>query len=164
MSIQYNVGSIVPHFSVAEMEAVRQMISLDIPGFAFDPAYLAQVERFNGGVPKNKYFKTRSGRRLPMDRFLNYSDTRLLADRALKELNANVAWSMIEDRLGGNLLPFAILPNGDFLCFEYGHGAARPEIVLWSHELSTKGKPFTTEVAANFDEFVEGLSETFEHP
>lgn len=162
MTIRCKPGSVVPHFSKAEMDALGKMISLDVPDFAFDPAYLVQVEHFNGGVPENKYFKTRSGRCLPIDRFLNYSDTGLLADRTLKNLNANVVWSMIEDRLGIYLLPFAILPSGDFLCFDYGRGGARPGVVLWSHELSTDGHPSTSDVAESFEEFVGGLSSTFQ--
>jgi len=162
MGIQYKLDSIAPHFSQSEMDAMARMITLDLPKFFFDSAYVEQVKQFNGGEPENKYFKTKSGRCLPIDRFLNYSDTRLISDRAIKILNANVVWSMIEDRLGPNLLPFAAIPNGDFLCFDYRQGENRPAVVLWSHESSTEDHPSTLDVASNFDEFVNRLSMTYQ--
>lgn len=134
------------------------MLSLDLPRFAYDPAYVEQVEKFNGGILLNKYFQTRAGQTLPIDRLLNYSDTKLLSDRSLQSLNANVVWSTIDDRLSIYLLPFASLPNGDFLCFDYKE-PGRPTVVLWSHELSDEDAPHTTEVAADFDVFVQGLSD-----
>lgn len=139
---------------------MKRMFSADLPEFEFDPAYAEQVEKFNGGWPKNNYFQTRAGQRLPVDCFLNYSDTKLLPQRGLKSLNANVVWSLIEDRLSIYLLPFAALPNGDFLCFNY-EVEGRPAVVLWSHELSEEDAPHTSEVASNFDEFVQGLTDTF---
>ncbi|WP_426340082.1 SMI1/KNR4 family protein [Pseudoduganella sp. S-14] len=160
MTIQYKPNTLAPHFSQAEMDSMERMLSLDLPGFAFDPAYIEHVENFNGGSPLNKYFQTGNGRKLPIDRFLNYSDTKLMTDRSLQGLNANVVWSMIEDRLSLYLLPFAILPDGDFLCFDY-EVEGRPSIVLWSHELSEEDEPHTTEVASNFDEFVKGLTDSF---
>ncbi|HEY0589456.1 MAG TPA: SMI1/KNR4 family protein [Pseudoduganella sp.] len=157
MAIRFQPGTTVPHFSQAEMESMKRMLSLDLPRFVFDQAYVEQVEKFNGGCPLNKYFQTPTGQTLPIDRLLNYSDTKLLSDRSLKSLNANVVWSTIDDRLSIYLLPFAVLPNGDFLCFDY-EGQGRPSVVLWSHELSEEDAPHTMEIAADFDVFVQGLS------
>ena len=157
MVIRYEDNSFVPHFSTAEMASMKRMLSLDLPSFEFDAEYAGHIKKFNGGKPINKYFRIRSGNIFPIDRFLNYSDTDLLTDKNQKNLNANVVWSLIDDRLGIYLLPFAILPNGDFLCFDYESGVS-PTVVLWSHELSNENEPHTEAVANNFAEFVFLLS------
>jgi hypothetical protein len=133
------------------------MLRLDLPEFAYDPAYAAQVESFNGGAPENKYFKMASGQWHAIDRLLNFSPVQLLTERWLKDLNVNVVWSAIDDRLGAHLFPFAVCPFGDFLCFDYRRTAPRPEVVWWSHELSREDEPSTINVAPNFDAFVDGL-------
>ncbi len=156
MTIKYEVNSFVPYFSKSEMDSMQRMLSLDLPDFSFDPAYVSHIARFHGGKPINRHFRTFAGNNLSIDRFLNYSDTELLLDEDLKGLNANVVWSQIDDRLGIYLLPFAILPGGDFLCFDYSEGVA-PKIVLWSHELSLEDNPHVEGVARDFTEFSNSL-------
>lgn len=155
--IQCDPNSIVPHFSSAEMESMRRMLSLGIPGFEFDHGYEAQVRTFNGGRPVNRYFQTRSGQGQPIDRFLNYSDTDLLTERHLQDLNANVLWSLIDDQLGGHLLPFAVLAGGDLLCFDYERGVP-PEVVLWYHEVGGMHGTKVEPVAGSFAEFAASLT------
>lgn len=160
MTIKYNEASIVPHFSRDEMASMKKMLTLDLPMFEFDPAYVEHVENFHGGKPIDKYFTTRSGKSLPIDRFLNYANLDLLDERALKGLNANVIWSRIDDRLNRYLLPFAAVANGDFLCFDYENGFP-PSVVLWSSERSAEDAPDTEPVATTFDDFLGGLVKNF---
>ena len=138
---------------------MQRHLALDCPEFQFDPEYVKHVERYNGGKPITRYFQTARGLWSPIDRFLNFSDRDLIRDRDLTSLNANVMWSAIEDRLTTYQFPFAILPTGDFLCFDYEKGFP-PRIVLWYHEGSTEGQPLTEDIALNFREFIENLSES----
>jgi hypothetical protein len=98
---------------------------------------------------------------LPIDRFLNYGDLNLLTNRTLKDLNANVAWPMISDRLNIYLLPFAAVANGDFLCFDY-ENELPPSVVLWVQELSEEDAPYTEPVADTFSDFLCSLTESFQ--
>lgn len=159
MSIRCKPDSVVPFFDREEMDSLARMLRLDSPGFAFDPAYAAQIERFNGGVPEKRYFGMASGQWHAIDRLLNFSSVELLTERGLQMLNVNAAWSAIEDRLGPHLVPFAACPFGDFLCFDHRRAASRPAVVWWSHELSREDEPATVDVAPDFDAFVDGLSD-----
>jgi hypothetical protein len=160
MFIEYDPASIVPHFSDHEMQAMKAILSLDLPGFAFDPDYVQHLAQFNGGAPKVKYFLTQTGRCMPIDRFLNYSATDQLSSPYLRSLNANVAWANLEDRLDQYLLPFAVLPNGDYLCFDYRNGMP-PCVVLWIQERSDEDCPYTEAVARSFSAFIHALSPKF---
>ncbi len=143
------------------MGSIKRMLQLDLPEFEFDPDYVQHVRRFNGGKPVEKYFKTKAGKCLPIDRFLNYGDLDLLSDRPLKDLNVNVVWSWISDRLNIYLLPFAAVANGDFLCFNY-EGEFPPSVVLWVQELSEEDEPHIEPVADTFQMFLDGLTEEFQ--
>lgn len=158
MSIKYVTGSSAPHFSESEMETMKTFLTNDLPAFEFDPEYLQHIRQHNGGQPITRFFMTESGKQLPIDYFLNYSDTELLTSRLFLMLNASVVWSAIEDRLSIYLLPFAALPDGDFLCFDH-ETRGRPSIVLWRHELSEEDAPYTEKVSPNFSQFIEGLSD-----
>lgn len=151
-------GSNAPHFSESKMETMKAFLANDLPAFEFDPEYLRHIRQHNGGQPINRFFMTESGKQLPIDYILNYSDTKLLTSQLLVMLNVSVVWSAIEDRLSIYLLPFAALPDGDFLCFDH-ETQGRPSIVLWRHELSEEGVPYTEKVSPNFSLFVESLSD-----
>lgn len=161
MTITFVTASFVPHFSENEMASMKQMLRLDLPAFEFDPNYVDHIQNFHGGKPVEKYFKTATGKCLPIDRFLNYGDLDLLTERSLKDLNANVIWSMISDRLNIYLLPFAAVANGDFLCFDYENGFP-PAVVLWVQEFSEEDAPYTEPVADTFSAFIDRLTEDFQ--
>jgi hypothetical protein len=93
-----------------------------MPGSEFDPNYVEHIQHFQWGKQVEKYFKNAKKKYLPIDRFLNYGDLDLLAERSLKDLNANVIRPMISDRLNIYLRPYAAVSNGDFLCFDYEDG------------------------------------------
>ncbi len=161
MKIKYDETSFIPYFSKNEMASMKRMFLLDLPTFEFDPAYVQHIQIFHGGKPVDRFFKTKAGKCLPIDRFLNYGDLNLLTDRALKDLNANVMWPMISDRLNIYLLPFAAVANGDFLCFDYENSLI-PSVVLWVHELSGEDTPYTEPVASTFNDFLCGLTKDFQ--
>lgn len=82
-------------------------------------------------------------------------------ERSLKNLNANVIWSLISDRINGYLLTFAAVANGDFLCFNYENGFL-PAMVLWVQEFSVEDTPYTEPVADTFSGFIDALTEEFQ--
>lgn len=161
VTIKYAPDSLVLNFSKREMESMKRMMQLDLLTFEFDPSYVEHIQHFHGGKPVQKFFRTTSGKCLPIDRFLNYGNLNLLDQRELKDLNVNVAWPMISGRLNIYLLPFAVVANGDFLCFDYGAGLL-PSVVLWVQELSEEDEPFTEYVAGSFNNFLYGLTENFQ--
>lgn len=156
MSIEYDLTSFAPHFSKEEMDSLKRKISIDFQKFDFDPEYTVHISRYNGGRPVTKYFKTKDGNSVPIDYFLNFSD-RKQSERKFKELNVNVMWSAIDDRLSLYQFPFAITRGGDFLCFDY-EGCFPPRVVLWYQEWSKEGQPKTEGVARNFRDFIDSLT------
>jgi hypothetical protein len=57
------------------------------------------------------------------------------------------------------MFPFAVLPSGDYLVFDYA-GSPKGRVGLWLHERSTKGQPFLEAVADNFTAFAASLRVT----
>lgn len=68
------------------MDSLASMLRLDLPGFAYDPAYAAQVESFNGGAPENKYFKIASGQWNAID------PARRVSGQAIRRSCAPLKW------------------------------------------------------------------------
>ena len=155
MSINYIQGTFVPGFSTDQMDEMAEMIRLDYPAFEFDPSYVVHISQFNGGIPKDRMITVQCGNWISIDRFLNYSNPSLVPDENQKKLNANVVWSLVDDRLGTYLLPFAITPGGDPICFDYARGFP-PSIVLWNHEPLDDSRPNTEYIAKNFAAFEGG--------
>jgi hypothetical protein len=128
-------------------------------GHRFDPAYVRHLVQHHGGQPGKRYFPTSNNVKV-IERFLC-----MLADPSKNKkhgwFDVGVVADQLEDRLGGDenpdLVPFAALFAGDFLCFDYRHGEP-PRVVVWDHECSRRGRPRTEEVAANFTEFLELLT------
>ena len=61
-----------------------------------------------------------------------------------------------EDLIGINVIPFAVLFAGDFLCLDFRE---IPSVVVWYHEESEELNQVTSEVADNFSEFLSMLKE-----
>lgn len=135
----------------AELASLRKYIALDFPAFDYDPDYISFIQHHRGGKPIERYFSV-SSNTFPIDYFLNFQSDHTGVNASL---NVNAAWSAIEDRLSPKQFPFALLPSGDFLCFDHSQGT--PAVVLWHHELSEEDAPYTEPVASNFSEFLQGL-------
>ena len=116
---------------------------------SFDRSYIDHLSRFHGGVPRKRCFRTALGTEQAIDRFLS-SDS----NHPLKQYSVEGTWSLLSDRMGKHLMPFAELCFGDYLCFDHEQ-EGRPRVVMWFHERSRSERPPYTEfVAANFDEFL----------
>ena len=104
----------------------------------FDSSYVDHLRKFHGGVPGKRYFETALGTGHVLERFLNFLPSG--SNHPLEQYSVACTWSMIDDRLGAYLMPFAELFAGDMLCFDFEkHGP--PEVVVWFHELSEQGRP-----------------------
>ena len=58
-----------------------------------------------------------------------------------------------EDMVGMNLIPFAVVFGGDFLCLDYRESPV-PRISLWFHEESAELAPATDVIADSYEAFV----------
>src|SRR5262245_18257324 len=83
----------------------------------FDRSYIDHVSRFHGGVPGKRYFETSSGTKHGIQRFLNFLKPDL--NNPLSQYSVEGTWSLLSDRMGKHLMPFAELYFGDMLCFDY---------------------------------------------
>jgi len=122
----------------------------------FDRSYIDHLKKHHGGAPAKRYFHSASGTKHVIVRFLNF--LKKGSNHPLEQYSVPCIWSMIDDRLGPFLVPFAELFAGDMLCFDFGKGA-KPEIVIWFHELSQPNQPHTELVSKCFDDFLRVLSD-----
>lgn len=62
-----------------------------------------------------------------------------------------------EDLVGAELLPFAHVFGGDFLCLNFKDSDIEPSVVLWDHNESDELSPVFVLVSDSFEAFVERL-------
>ncbi|MCU4969347.1 SMI1/KNR4 family protein [Bacillus toyonensis] len=121
------------------------------------------LKKYNGSIPITNVFLHEKNELL-IERFLC-----LLEDPEDDEENGwydiEVVLSDIDTRLtddedltGINVIPFAVLFAGDFLCLDFREKEI-PPVVVWYHEESEELNPVTSEVADNFSEFLSMLKE-----
>ena len=119
-------------------------------GFQIDESYFDHIRENNGGVPLTKYFP--SGE---IERMLNFSDSYSTEGARYAEFNVNVVRNWVKDRVPENIVPFASMPHGAFLCFKYSSDH-RPTVVMWNNELYEE--EYVT-IADSFDDFANLLQE-----
>lgn len=122
-------------------------------GHRFPPDFVALMKLHNGGIPKHKFFRMKNNVKV-LDQFLAFVPD--YQTNPYGDLDIGVVWSNIEDRLTDNLVPFAMVFPGDYLCFDFQDGEP-PKVVLWIHDRSTEANPATVEVAANLTAFLSML-------
>jgi hypothetical protein len=154
IDLDYDPSTLVGPLDTDELEEFERFLEESGQPIQFDPAYLAHLSKFHGGVPAKRCFETAEGQHHVIERFLNFLDPK--KDETLGWYNVNVTWSQMEDRLNEFLIPFATLFGGDMLCFDYEAGG-RPAVVVWLHEESSEDHPATSFVAADFDAFLRTL-------
>ncbi|OYP36435.1 SMI1/KNR4 family protein [Rhodopirellula sp. MGV] len=116
-------------------------------GLKLDQTYVKYIREYHGGIPVNGMFNWGS-----IERFLNFSDS-YKSSPAIKQFNINVVknW-MTEAGVRKTLVPFAAMPHGAYLCFDYG-STGTPRIVIWNSEEHQQ----CDEIAIGFAEFLEML-------
>jgi len=58
-----------------------------------------------------------------------------------------------QDVIGAQLIPFAEVDNGNYLCFDYRVSSDAPTVVIWYNDLSKEFCPYTETISRSFEEF-----------
>lgn len=125
--------------------------------------FILFIKKFNGAVPLTNIF-FHDGREYVVERFLC-----LLEEPQSDAVNGwydiEVVISQIDTRLtddedlvGANIIPFAVLFAGDYVCLDL-RDSANPSVLIWFHEESDDLYPVTEQIAPNISEFLNMLSE-----
>jgi hypothetical protein len=59
-----------------------------------------------------------------------------------------------EELIGMNIIPFAALFAGDFLCLDFRINSKSPEVVMWDHNLSEEFQPSFEFISQTFGDFL----------
>jgi len=124
--------------------------------------YVKFLKHGNGGVPVQNVFNV-NGRERVLECFLC-----LMEDPNEDPVNGwrdiSVVLSQLDERLiddedlvGMNVIPFAVLFGGDFVCFDFRQNPTSPVLAVWDHEQSEEFKPYLEVVADSFSEFLSML-------
>ncbi|MCR9230144.1 MAG: SMI1/KNR4 family protein [bacterium] len=149
LQIRYRKGSFCGEPFDEEIEE-----TLDIlveAGWQIDESYFDHIRANNGGIPLLRYFPLGE-----IERMLNFTDSYSSVGARYRDFNVNIVRTWIKDRVPSNIDPFACLPHGAFLCFDYSKDRL-PSVVMWNNE--SFDEEFVP-VAETFREFVSSLRET----
>lgn len=144
--------SILPAPSEERIESFEDYCRIKLP-----EEFKDFLREFNGAIPVTNIFY-HNGRKYMVERFLC-----LIDEPQSDDLNGwydiQVVLSQIDTRLidnenlvGANIIPFAALFAGDFLCLDF-RSSDNPSVVVWFHEESDDFNPVTVEVAKSINEF-----------
>ncbi|MDM5186415.1 SMI1/KNR4 family protein [Bacillus sp. DX4.1] len=129
----------------------------------FPSAFCTFIKKNNGAIPITKYI-TYKNNRYVVERFLCILDNRSENSKGMYDIK--VVFSQLDERMISNgdltsseIVPFAALYAGDFVCIDYQKNQTSPEICIWYHEDSGEFEPVTEKIANNMNEFFEMLSE-----
>lgn len=124
--------------------------------------YVSFIKGSNGASPIELTVKVNDQDRL-IEKFLCLLDD-ASSEEILGQYEISVVIAQIEDRLtndeeqiGTNIIPFAILFGGDFLCMDFRVNDTNPTIILWDHEESDELDPVTYNVADSIDSFLKTI-------
>lgn len=117
--------------------------------------YKKFIVNYNGVVPESNVFNHENRDRI-IERFLPWLfDPKEYGD--IGWMDINVVISQIDTRLvddedlvGVNVIPFAVLFGGDFLCFDFRKNINSPSVVIWNHETSEELEPDLMYVCQDF--------------
>ncbi|MED1436630.1 SMI1/KNR4 family protein [Bacillus mycoides] len=117
----------------------------------------------NGAIPITRFFKYKSNRYV-VDRFLCLLDNPDENDRGMYDIK--VVFSQLDERIvsdedstGAELVPFAALFAGNFVCLDYSESKTNPTICIWYNEDSSEFEPVTEKIADNVNDFLSMLEE-----
>lgn len=122
--------------------------------------YLQFLSIGNGGVPVQNIFNTAKGNERLIENFLcildNPKEEPVVGWQDITVVMSQLDERLIddEDLIGMNIIPFAALFGGDFVCLDYRNPVDPPQVVVWHHEQSDEFSPHTEPVAESFTEFM----------
>lgn len=121
--------------------------------------FVAFLRTSNGAVPLDSVFD-QGGRERLIERFLPLLD-RPKDDPVHSPYDITAVLSQLDTRLvddpdlvGMNVIPFAALFAGDFVCLDYRGQTTSPAIAVWDHEQSDDLAPHLEKVADSFGAFL----------
>lgn len=131
----------------------------------FPKDFISFLKKHNGAVPNEKEFDFR-GHGYCVETFLNILEDYKSTPYGWYDMT--VVATQLEDRLvtefsddlyGVEIVPFAALFAGDFVCFDYrdGQDNENPPVCIFYHEESYDMNPYVLRLADNFSEFLEML-------
>lgn len=128
----------------------------------YPKSFINFIKNYNGGIPITNKFKVNNFEYV-IERFLSISDNP--KSSKLGDYDISVVLTQLDERLtsnseliGDELIPFAALFAGDFVCLDF-RNSETPSIVVWYHEKSEEFNPVTSRVADNFSDFIGMLKE-----
>lgn len=104
----------------ASIAVVERALSVTFPHL-----YLETVKKFNGGSPINNIFDTDKSSERVFSNLLSFnldSKYSILSD-----------WEDNKERMPNGVIPFAVDPGGNYICFDY-RSTTEPSVVFWNHE------------------------------
>ncbi|RAS79934.1 SMI1/KNR4 family protein [Priestia endophytica] len=129
----------------------------------FPADFIHFLSKNNGAIPITRFFKYKSNEYV-VDRFLCLLDNPRENDRGMYDIK--VVFSQLDERIisdedstGAELVPFAALFAGNFVCLDYRDNEKNPTICIWYNEDSGEFEPVTEKIANSVDEFVTMLEE-----
>lgn len=150
--------SILPIPSEKRIESFEDYCGIKLPTEFKD--FLRQS---NGAIPETNVFLY-NDRGYVVERFLCLLDEPQ-SDDVNGWYDIEVVLSQVDTRLtddedlvGANIIPFAALFAGDFVCLDFRSGNT-PSVLVWFHEESEDFNPVTVEVAKSINEFFDMLKE-----
>lgn len=113
---------------IFQEELDERVDALNEQGFRIDEVYLSHIAEFHGGIPKTRFFGKGE-----IERILNFADSYSSIGARWRNFNVNVVRNWIKDRIAPNVFPFASLPHGAYLCFQYSTDEL-PRVVMSNNE------------------------------
>ncbi|MDP1509333.1 SMI1/KNR4 family protein [Paenibacillus sp. SEL3] len=129
----------------------------------FPNDFINFISKNNGAIPITRFFEYKSNRYV-VDRFLCLLDNPGEHDKGMYDIK--VVFSQLDERIlsdgditGAELVPFAALFAGDFVCLDFSESKTDPVICIWYNEESDEYDPVTEKIADNVNSFLDMLEE-----
>lgn len=126
--------------------------------------YVAALRVGNGAIPSARVFHQGNRERLIERMLCLLPNPR--NDQANGWYDMTVVMSQLDARLiddenlvGMNVIPFAVLYAGDYMCLDFRASANSPVVALWDHEQSHDFQPVLETVAQSFTAFDKMLTQ-----
>ncbi|WP_028592964.1 SMI1/KNR4 family protein [Paenibacillus massiliensis] len=129
----------------------------------FPKEFIEFISKNNGAIPITRFFQYESNKYV-IDRFLCLLDKPNENERGMYDIK--VVFSQLDERIisdgeltGAELVPFAALFAGNFVCLDYSESRTEPKICIWYNEDSGDFEPVTETIADNINGFLDMLED-----
>lgn len=114
-------------------------------GIVFPDLYKRIAREYNKAAPDKSSFTTPDGNERCFGRLISISES--------DPFNLESAMRWLPEAIGHLLIPFAVDPFGNSICFDYSEGTCKA-VVFLDHETEN-----VQQVAVNFEQFLQDLKE-----